>query len=87
MLPYISEPEMPFWRVPGISALAKEPSQEAAALRHISMDRTTASYKREIRQKVTEFYMSSDYKDTSRLLYLNGSRNYEPMSLVVCVLG
>ena len=88
MLPYINEPEMPFWRVPGISALAKEPSQDAAAIRRISKDRTTASYKHPmVQQKVTEFYRSSDYKNTNRLLYLNGSRNYEPTNLVVCVLG
>ena len=88
MLAYINEPEMPFSHVPGSSALAKEPSQDAAAIRRISMDKTTASYTRSmVQQKVTEFYMSSDYEDTNRLLYLNGSRNYEPMSLVECVLG
>ena len=29
--------------------------------------------------------MFTDYEDTMRLLYLNGSKNYEPMSLFVCV--
>ena len=41
---YINEPKMPLSSVPGISALAKEPSQDTAAIRRISMDRTTASY-------------------------------------------
>ena len=31
--------------------------------------------------------MFTDYEDTMRLLYLNGSRNYEHISLLVCVLA
>ena len=85
---YINEPKMPFSRVTGISALAKEPSEDAAAIQRISMDRTTASYKRlKVQQKVTEFHMSSYHKDTIRLLYLYGSSNYEPLSLIVRILA
>ena len=85
---YINEPKMPFSRVTGISALAKEPSEDAAAIQRISMDRTIASYKRlKVQQKVTDFHMSSYYEDTIRLLYLDGSSNYEPMSLIVRVFA
>ena len=45
VLAYINESEIPFSRVAGIIALAKELSTDTAALQRLSMDRTTASYK------------------------------------------
>ena len=57
-------------------------------LAHFNSQDNNASYKRlNVQQKVTEFYRFTDYEDTIRLLYLNGLRNYEHISLLVCVLA
>ena len=88
MFAYINEPKDAILTRNRDQRSCQRAKSRCSCYSRISMGRTTASYKRSmVQQKETEFYMSSEYKESNGLLYLNGSKNYEPMSLFVCVLG